>query len=99
MTNTSNNPLIDKYNEIYKPKKEEPKSYDRQHFQIAKLEALLKDLKSGRAVMTDCKTRPNHNHLNVNPFDYFSSPSPSDFMPLPVDRGDLIHIEIFRKYV
>ena len=25
MTNTSNNPLIDKYNEIYKPKKEEPK--------------------------------------------------------------------------
>lgn len=99
MTNTSNNPLIDKYNEIYKPKKEEPKSYDRQHFQIAKLEALLEDLKSGRAVVTELKSNPDYNYLASPFFDSFYSPSSSDSMPLPVDRGDLIHIKIFRKYV
>lgn len=97
------NPLIAKYEELYKPKKEEPKPvskpYTRHDGTIATLQALLEDLKSGRAIMTDVKTQPNYNHLAVNPLDYFSSPSPSDFMPLPVDRGERITLEIFRKYV
>lgn len=96
------NPLLQKYDEIY-GKKEEPKpvskSYTIHDSTIATLEALLEDLKSGRAIMTDCKTQPNYNHLGINPFDYFSSPSPSDFMPLPVDKGEKITLEIFRKYV
>jgi hypothetical protein len=97
------NPLIEKYEELYKPKKEEPKSvskpYTRHDSTIATLEALLEDLKSGRAIMTDCKTELNCNHLSINHFDYFSSPSSSNFMPLPVDRGERITLEIFRKYV
>lgn len=96
------NPLLQKYDEIY-GKKEEPKpvskSYTIHDNTIATLKALLEDLKSGRAIMTDCKTQPNYNHLGINPFDYFSSPSPSDFMPLPVDKGEKITLEIFRKYV
>ena len=108
------NPLIAKYDELY-GKKEEPKPvskfskpYTRHDSTIATLEALLEDLKSGRAIMTDIKTEPNYNHLDVNPIDYFynhlgvnpidSSPSPSDFIPLPVDRGERITLEIFRKY-
>ena len=98
----TSNPLLEKYDEIY-GKKEEPKPvskpYTRHDGTIATLEALLEDLKSGRAIMTDIKTHPNCNHLGVNPMDYFSSPSPSDFMPLPVDRGEKITLEIFRKYV
>ena len=99
------NPLIAKYDELY-GKKEEPKPvskfskpYTRHDSTIANLEALLEDLKSGRAIMTDIKTEPNYNHLDVNLIDYFYSPSPSDFMPLPVDRGERITLEIFRKYV
>lgn len=94
------NPLLQKYDEIY-GKKEEPKPVSKSYTNstIATLEALLEDLKSGRAIMTDIKTQPNCNHLGVNPLDYFSSPSPSDFMPLPVDKGERITLEIFRKYV
>jgi hypothetical protein len=96
------NPLLQKYDEIY-GQKEEPKPvskpYTKHDSTIRTLEALLEDLKSGRAIMTDCKTQPNYNHLDVNYMDYFSSPSPSDFMPLAVDRGERITLEIFRKYV
>lgn len=99
----TNNPLIEKYNELYQPKKEEPKPvskpYTRHEIAIKNLEALLEDLKSGKAIMTDCRTDHNYNHLAVDPFDYFSAPNPTDYMPLPVDRGDRITIEIFRKYV
>jgi hypothetical protein len=97
----TSNPLIAKYEELY-GKKEEPKPdskpYTRHDSTIATLEALLEDLKSGRAIMTDCRTEHNYSHLALNSFDYFSSPSPSDFMPLPIDRGDKITLEIFRKY-
>lgn len=96
------NPLIAKYEELYHPKKEEPKPVlkpDIRHDStIRTLEALLEDLKSGRAIMTDCRTDHNYNHLGVNPIDYFYSPSLPN-KKLPVDRGDRITIEIFRKYV
>ena len=98
----TNNPLIVKWEELNK-KKEEPKPvskpYTRHDSTIRTLETLLEDLKSGRAIMTDIKTDKNCRHLALNSFDYFYSPSPSDFMPLPVDMGDKITLEIFRKYV
>ena len=97
------NPLLQKYDELYNNKKEDPKpvpkSYTRHDRTIRTLETLLEDLKSGTAIMTDIKTQPNCNHLGVNPLDYFSHPSPSDYIPLPIDRGDKITLEIFRKYV
>ena len=99
----TSNPLLQKYDELYNNRKEEPKpvskSYTRHDRTIRTLETLLEDLKSGRAIITDIKTQPNYNHLGVNHMDYFSSPSPSDYMPLPIDRGDKITLEIFRKYV
>jgi hypothetical protein len=66
-----------------------PKPYTRHDSTIATLEALLEDLKSGRAIMTDLKTQPNWDHLASIPFDL-------DY-PL-IDRGDKITLEIFRKY-
>ena len=99
----TSNPLLQKYDELYNNKKEEPKpvskSYTRHESTIRTLETLLEDLKSGTAIMTDIKRQPNCNYLGVNPLDYFSSSSPSDYMPLPIDRGDKITLEIFRKYV
>jgi hypothetical protein len=97
----TNNPLLQKYDELY-GKKEEPKPvskpYTRHDSTIRTLETLLEDLKSGRAIMTDIKTDKNCRHLALNSFDYFSSSSPSDLMPLQVDMGDKITLEIFRKY-
>ena len=99
----TSNPLLQKYDELYNNKKEDPKpvpkSYTRHDSTIRTLETLLEDLKSGRAIIADIKTQLNYNHLGVNPMDYFSSPSSSDYMPLPIDRGDKITLEIFRKYV
>jgi len=68
-----------------------PKPYTRHDSTIATLEALLKDLKSGRAIMTDLKTQPNYNHLDSIPFDGYTNPT-------LIDRGDKITLEIFRKY-
>lgn len=91
------NPLLQKYDELY-GKKEEPKPvskpYTRHDRTIATLEALLEDLKSGRAIMTDIKKDKYCRHFDLNSFDYFSSPSPSDL----IDIGDKITLEIFRKY-
>ena len=66
-----------------------PKPYTRHNSTIATLEALLEDLKSGRAIMTDLKTQPNYNHRASIPFDL-------DYTL--IDRGDRITLEIFRKY-
>ena len=85
------NPLLQKYEELY-GEKEEPKPvskpYTRHDSTIATLEALLEDLKSGRAIMTDLKTQPNYNHLASIPFDDYTL----------INRGDKITLEIFRKY-
>ena len=87
----TNNPLIAKWEELNK-KTEEPKPvskpYTRHDNTIATLEALLEDLKSGRAIMTDCRTDDNYNHLASIPFDDYTL----------IDRGDKITLEIFRKY-
>ena len=89
----TNHPLIAKWEELHNPKKEEPKPvskpYTRHNSTIATLEALLEDLKSGKAIMTDLKTQPNYNHLASIPFDL-------DYTL--IDRGDRITLEIFRKY-
>jgi len=96
------NPLLQKYDELY-GKKEEPKPvskpYTRHDSTIRTLEALLEDLKSGRAIMTDCRTDHNYNHLDL-PIPCSSLPSSEFIMnsPFLVDRGDRITLEIFRKY-
>jgi hypothetical protein len=99
------NPLLEKYEELH-GKKEEPKKLRKSstytsrpdNNSIATLESLLKDLKSGRATLIDCKSQENYRHLAVNPIDYFSINTPSDFTPLPVDTGSQITLTIFRKY-
>jgi hypothetical protein len=63
-----------------------PKPYTRHDSTIATLEALLEDLKSGRAIMTDLKTQPNCNSLATIT------------NPTLIDRGDKITLEIFRQY-
>ena len=98
----TNNPLIAKWEELNK-KKEEPKPvskpYTRHNSTIATLEALLEDLKSGRAIMTDCRTDDNYNHLDL-PIPCSSLPSSEFIMNsyLSVERGQRIALEIFRKY-
>ena len=95
----TDNPLLQKYEELY-GKKEEPKPvskpYTRHDSTIATLETLLEDLKSGRAIMTDCRTDDNYNHLASIPFDYTKPHFMSDY--LPVETGQRIALEIFRKY-
>jgi hypothetical protein len=99
-------PLLENYEKYY-GKKEEPKITSissayrpgkNTKNSIATLEALLEDLKSGRATLIDCKSQENFRHLAVNPIDYFSINTPSDFTPLPVDTGSQITLTIFRKY-
>ena len=99
-------PLLENYEKLH-GKKEEPKITSRiaeyrpgknTKNSIATLEALLEDLKSGRATLIDCQTQENFRHLAVNPIDYFSINTPSDFTPLPVDTGSQITLRIFRKY-
>ena len=101
------NPLLQKWEEIHGKKEEPkpnnfisatnasvsfiPNPYTRHDSTIATLEALLKDLKSGRAIMTDLKIQPNYNHLDSIPFDGYTN-------PILIDRGDKITLEIFRKY-
>lgn len=100
------NPLLQKYEEIH-GKKEEPKpkpksaqdvlKIDRNS--IATLEALLEDLKSGRAVLTDCKTEREYNYVDrMSPANQFLYDRPFEYAPLPVHRGSQITLTIFRRH-
>lgn len=99
------NPLLQKYDEI-RGKKEEPKptpipSYHKNYKAIATLESLLKDLKSGRASMTDCKIEGNYKHydMDMDMNTYVRGLHPlSEPMHIMIDNGEKITLEIFRKY-
>ena len=86
----TNNPLLQKYDELY-GQKEEPKpiltskmSYE-DPSEIAMIERLLFELKSGLAVLIDSKGEQNCRHYDAR-------------TPLQIDEGIKITLTIFRKY-
>ena len=99
------NPLIEKYNELYKPKVEKPKpepkpepSYPKENrLAIHKLEILLEDLKTGMAIYQDHKIELNYRCMPpITPFD-FGQPHISPRY-LSVYEGDLFTFKIFRRH-
>jgi hypothetical protein len=87
----TNNPLLQKYDELY-GQKEEPKPkpiltskmpYE-DVSEIAMIERLLFELKSGLAVLVDSKGEQNCKHYNA--------------MVPRIDEGVKITLTIFRKY-
>ena len=69
--------------------------------EIAMIERLLFELKSGRAVLVDSKVEQNYKHFDAREdFKRFSagSSSPPEMMPLRIDEGSQITLTIFRKY-
>jgi hypothetical protein len=102
----TNNPLLQKYDELY-GKQEEPKPiltskiYNRDPSEIAMIERLLFELKSGLAVLIDSKGEQNYRHYDAREdFKRFSavSSSPPEMMPLRIEEGIKITLTIFRKY-
>ena len=102
----TNNPLLQKYDELY-GQKEEPKpiltskmSYE-DPSEIAMIERLLFELKSGLAVLIDSKGEQNYKHFDARgDFKRYmsDSSSPPEMMPLRIDEGSQITLTIFRKY-
>ena len=103
----TNNPLLQKYDELY-GQKEEPKpiltskmSYE-DPSEIAMIERLLFELKSGLAVLIDSKGEQNCKHYDerrINFENFRDGPSsPPEMIPLRIDEGIKITLTIFRKY-
>ena len=86
----TNNPLLQKYDELY-GQKEEPKPILTSKMpyedasEIAMIERLLFELKSGLAVLIDSKGEQNCRHYDAR-------------TPLRIDEGVKITLTIFRKY-
>ena len=102
----TDNPLLQKYDELY-GQKEEPKPssppprYSGDPWAIKQLEIILKELKSGLAVLVDSKVEQNYKHYDAREdFKRFraGSSSPPEMMPLRIDEGSQITLTIFRKY-
>ena len=98
----TNNPLLQKYDELY-GQKEEPKQspppprYSGDPWVIK----ILEELKSGLAVLVDSKVEQNYKHYDAREdFKRFraGSSSPPEMMPLRIDEGSQITLTIFRKY-
>ena len=102
----TNNPLLQKYDELY-GQKEEPKPILTSKMpyedasEIAMIERLLFELKSGLAVLIDSKGEQNYKHFDARgDFKRYmsDSSSPPEMMPLRIDEGSQITLTIFRKY-
>lgn len=96
----TNNPLIEKYDELYK-KKEPPKpkySYLRVEDKelIYRLESLIEDIKTGRASHNHYEVKDNYRRANMFPLHTWNIDHPPD---VRYDEGQLIHIQVFRSYV
>lgn len=98
------NPLIEKYNQIYKP--EPPKDpYSHLRYEdrklIYKLEKLIKDLKTGKASFQNYEAKDNYRRANTIP-SYFWEIEPSsniDYNPyVKYNEGQMITIQVFRSY-
>ena len=101
----TNNPLLQKYEELY-GQKEEPKpiltskmSYE-DPSEIAMIERLLFELKSGLAVLIDSKGEQNCRHYDAREDfkKYINGSNLAPQMPLRIDEGVKITLTIFRKY-
>ena len=99
----TNNPLLQKYDELY-GKQEEPKSfpsprYSKDAWAILEFEELLHELKTGRAVFLDSKREPNYRHYDAREDfrNYMNGSNTASQMPLRIDEGDKITLTIFRK--
>jgi len=99
---THNNPLIQKYNELYNPKLPEPPKDPYSHLShmdkrlIHQLEKLIEELKTGKASYSNYEVKENYNMAIPINFWNTSSIDPKAYMK--VDRGRLISIDIFRRY-
>ena len=99
----TNNPLLQKYDELY-GKKEEPKPppqprYSRDVMAILEFGELLHELTTGRAVFLDSKREPNYRHYDAREDfrNYMNGSNTASQMPLRIDEGDKITLTIFRK--
>jgi hypothetical protein len=97
------NPLIEKYNQIYKP--EPPKDpYSHLRYEDRKLiydlERLIKDLKTGKASFQNYEAKDNYRRVNTIPmFREIEPPSNIDYNPyVKYDEGQMITIQVFRSY-
>ena len=101
----TDNPLLQKYDELY-GKKEEPKPILTSKMpyedasEIAMIERLLFELKSGLAVLIDSKGEQNYRHYDAREDfkKYINGSNLAPQMPLRIDEGVKITLTIFRKY-
>ena len=101
----TNNPLLQKYEELY-GQKEEPKPILTSKMpyedasEIAMIERLLFELKSGLAVLIDSKGEQNYRHYDAREDfrKYINGSNLAPQMPLRIDEGVKITLTIFRKY-
>jgi len=97
------NPLIEKYNQIYKPQKPEPPKDPYSHLRyedrklISVLENLIGDLKTGKASFQNYEAKDNHMRLNVIPPNFWNTEIDYN-SPVKYDKGQMITIQIFKRY-
>lgn len=96
---SSNNPLLQKYEEIHK-NKESPRNV---HSYLSSediklintLRNLIEDIKTGKAFYNNYEVK--NNYKRVRDISFWSNQS-STFDIIPLDTGQMINIEVFRKY-
>ena len=101
----TDNPLLQKYDELY-GQKEEPKPssppprYSGDPWAIKQLEIILEELKTGRAVLVDSKVEQNYKNYDAREDfrKYINGSNLAPQMPLRIDEGVKITLTIFRKY-
>jgi hypothetical protein len=98
------NPLLDKWEEIYGQKEEpkpisRPSAYEPNRYSISSLEGLLRDLKSGKAVIVGNKKDDNYRYCSPISLEYINLQKDSYERNFPeIYSGYKITLEIFVKY-
>ena len=99
------NPLIEKYNQIYK--KPEPPKDPYRHLRyedrklIYELERLIEELKTGKSFFQEYGVKDNYRRANTIPMFKWDIEPPSniDYNPyVKYDEGQMITIQVFRSY-
>ena len=99
----TDNPLLQKYEELYKPKEPEKPKYhpldSPELHSIHFLETLIKEIKEGRSVIINSDTKRNVNYMPPISFDYSKPPSHClEDSNLLVQEGLQTTLTIFRRY-
>jgi hypothetical protein len=99
------NPLIEKYEELYK-KPEPPKNpYSHLRYEdvclIRTLERMVEDLKTGKASHISFETKDNYRRAHPIPMWEIMEPSTKidNNSFVKYDQGQMITIQVFRSYV